>query len=698
MKTLIMFIFFIVLFSSFSFLTAENTTMIYSYGSPISNLIYQDQILYFTSIHGFVKFNLSTNEATYDNSDIYLSKNIVNICVDSQERFWFVSKSDSSEILLNLLDNGLTTVFHTGKYESSYNEYKIFRDSSDLIWITTQSQGILCFDMYTEAFGLYNNENTGIDLSGINEIMQDAQDNSIWIATKTNGLLHFQNNSWTMTTTIDSVDISQINSIAQSPNGIFWIGNNNGLYKIIDGTCERINQLINVKNLFAHQNILFFQSTNYHFDYLNIDDFIVRGTYISNVTGITASPYYIYVGTQNSLAYYFYNSNFQNSFRLYPGNLNTPLIQLFTTSKNDNSVWIKSYNSIFKLHNGEWTEFNSDNIGLNIFDITDIAMDYDNNFWAFQLSSSYTRFIKFDGQNWTIFSSLNDYSIISLTSLCFDHNNRPWMIANGKLAYFENNQINYISGIYTTIRSELSIDNQNNIWFATPQGIICYKQETNHLYNYLNNPSINQVVALTPNNIYYSTNICLYHQDEHILHTYEFYPNYNFSIDKQNNVWALSNTNLKKLVNNQFHLVDIPYYSNYWNDPFSNSISINSYNNKYILANSHFIVYNEDNVVANDNISISLPASHITNFPNPFNPSTTIEYNLQNNEENLVLSIYNIKGQLVKTLFKGNQTAGKHQISWDGKNEENNSISSGIYFMRLQYHNKTDIHKMLLMK
>lgn len=85
------------------------------------------------------------------------------------------------------------------------------------------------------------------------------------------------------------------------------------------------------------------------------------------------------------------------------------------------------------------------------------------------------------------------------------------------------------------------------------------------------------------------------------------------------------------------------------------------------------------------------------NFPNPFNPTTTIRYSLKE-AGRVRLSIYNLKGQLVKQLLDSEVSAGNHQIVWDGKDERGSSVASGIYFYRMQSHNYQATNKMMLMK
>jgi len=85
------------------------------------------------------------------------------------------------------------------------------------------------------------------------------------------------------------------------------------------------------------------------------------------------------------------------------------------------------------------------------------------------------------------------------------------------------------------------------------------------------------------------------------------------------------------------------------------------------------------------------------NYPNPFNPTTKIDYALPT-ESDVVLSIYNIKGQLVKRIKHENQPAGYHQIVWQGRNDNNRRVASGVYFYRLKAGKHQKTKKMLLLK
>ncbi len=85
------------------------------------------------------------------------------------------------------------------------------------------------------------------------------------------------------------------------------------------------------------------------------------------------------------------------------------------------------------------------------------------------------------------------------------------------------------------------------------------------------------------------------------------------------------------------------------------------------------------------------------NFPNPFNPETTIGYALASASP-VTLTIYNLKGQKIRTLVSGTQKAGNHQVVWNGTDDHGRAVSSGVYLYRLQTDRHDQTRKMILMK
>ncbi len=90
-------------------------------------------------------------------------------------------------------------------------------------------------------------------------------------------------------------------------------------------------------------------------------------------------------------------------------------------------------------------------------------------------------------------------------------------------------------------------------------------------------------------------------------------------------------------------------------------------------------------------------AADILNYPNPFNPSTRVSFNL-NEAAKVNIQVYNVRGQLVKTLHNGPLAAGSHSLTWDGSDMNKRTASSGIYLLRLFDGKQTHLRKMCLQK
>lgn len=134
-----------------------------------------------------------------------------------------------------------------------------------------------------------------------------------------------------------------------------------------------------------------------------------------------------------------------------------------------------------------------------------------------------------------------------------------------------------------------------------------------------------------------------------------------------------------------------------WSDNRNPGLGFDIYANTY--------VYKGTEVKPPKSISSAIPKSFALeqNYPNPFNATTLIKYHLKatnssSNQISTSLKIYNIKGELVITLVKQNQAPGIYQITWDGKNERGQTVSSGVYFYLLQAGDKKEAKKMLLLK
>ncbi|MCK4653196.1 MAG: T9SS type A sorting domain-containing protein [Candidatus Cloacimonetes bacterium] len=107
-----------------------------------------------------------------------------------------------------------------------------------------------------------------------------------------------------------------------------------------------------------------------------------------------------------------------------------------------------------------------------------------------------------------------------------------------------------------------------------------------------------------------------------------------------------------------------------------------------------------DVVSTNENM-ITLNSRFIGCYPNPFNPQTTALFNIKK-DSHVTLSVYNIRGEKIKSLVNRVMQAGQHSVVWNGTDNSNNEVSSGIYFFEFDVNNTggdyTSVKKVILMK
>jgi hypothetical protein len=148
--------------------------------------------------------------------------------------------------------------------------------------------------------------------------------------------------------------------------------------------------------------------------------------------------------------------------------------------------------------------------------------------------------------------------------------------------------------------------------------------------------------------------------------------NHTFIYNNDRYVWDFDKANLVVFVQN------FDFYREIYNarqDPLSNFV----------------IISDADNTITPKSCRL------IGNFPNPFNPTTTVYFELAS-PSNVMLEIFNIKGQYVKTLKNKHFDNGIHYVEWDGKDYSGRDVTSGIYLYKMQTDSHTEIKKMIMMK
>jgi len=98
-----------------------------------------------------------------------------------------------------------------------------------------------------------------------------------------------------------------------------------------------------------------------------------------------------------------------------------------------------------------------------------------------------------------------------------------------------------------------------------------------------------------------------------------------------------------------------------------------------------------------ETVPVPVTAELLQNYPNPFNPTTHIRYHLER-ASRVQITVYSIRGEKIKTLVRATQAVGEYQVAWDGMNDRDMKVSSGLYIYQLKTNSFSQTRKMLLLK
>ena len=101
--------------------------------------------------------------------------------------------------------------------------------------------------------------------------------------------------------------------------------------------------------------------------------------------------------------------------------------------------------------------------------------------------------------------------------------------------------------------------------------------------------------------------------------------------------------------------------------------------------------------ISTDNEIVHSSESILTNHPNPFMGSTTIDFNIKK-ESYVTLSVYNVKGEIVTTLVNELKPVGDYHVAWNGKDASGGDVSSGIYFCYIETEYTTFSKKLVVIR
>ncbi|MCK4511561.1 T9SS type A sorting domain-containing protein, partial [bacterium] len=140
--------------------------------------------------------------------------------------------------------------------------------------------------------------------------------------------------------------------------------------------------------------------------------------------------------------------------------------------------------------------------------------------------------------------------------------------------------------------------------------------------------------------------------------------------------------------------VDADY--NYWGSTcVGDSLFLGSVDYVPWTDETHTGTYTECTGVE-DGVAVKPYLSH--NFPNPFNPSTAIQYRVPSPGSRVRLSVFDLSGRTVRTLVDAYRSGGEHLAVWRGLDDHGREVASGVYFYRLEVDGTRLERKMVMLK
>ncbi|GJQ60994.1 MAG: hypothetical protein SCALA702_00470 [Melioribacteraceae bacterium] len=594
-------------------------------------------------------------------------------------------------------------------------------DNSDATWIATVENGLYKFS----SGSLTRYDEIGANYMYQIRSMAFDESNHAWFGLDYGGVVKFDGTVWThyLYQTGDII-IYEVNSLIFDNSGKLWIGS------VSEGVYSLYNNVWQSENIFS-----------FPIDIYSTSD--------------------IFMDSQNRLWYAGYKSvgmmkdGEWSLFKLPDYPIHDPVKQF--AESNDGAVWMAS-EGLLKYDAGDWIEYNKDNSGLHTNALSAVAVDGGGEIW---IGTQGEGLVTFNGVDWNIFVTSNsDIPSNKIRDISIDGNNRVWVATDDNgAAYYSNGDWtlyntsnsplpgNHISKIafsentvwfatvvglaklenmsdwftYTTNNSmlpnniieDIGVGSSDRIWVATREGACRIDGEQWSVYN-SNNSGLpdDYVKHLWVDNYdkkWFSTlsvGLTSY-EDENTIPVELI----SFSLIYRGDTPYLRWSTASELNNHEFIISGAADGSNFNQigrvAGKGSSTEINEYSfplkkegqyNTYRLSQIDFDGSERIlETLETGNVS-NLDFKLMTNYPNPFNPTTNIEYYLKT-ECKVLLKITDIRGAHIKTLVNEKQNAGYHNITFRGTN-----LASGVYLYRLQVKDKKGKtiylqgNKMLLLK
>lgn len=370
------------------------------------------------------------------------------------------------------------------------------------------------------------------------------------------------------------------------------------------------------------------------------------------------------------------------------------------TLDRDGVLWVISRGVVSSFDGIRWKPYGNDSDFLADYPVGSIIVDDLNVKWF----GAEKGVVRFDGSTWSFLpypeSQPYEYSLMAV-----DHDGVLWFTyQKDRLAYaasYDGKQWTFYSNenLLSASGASMVVDRDNRKWFYTNKGLACFDglTWTTHFFPHkeFSTGSVSAAYCDSGGNLWFGVESDLYRFDEQTWQAFDMSATetaWSITRDRNGVVWIGSWSGAERfdgekwdLLTSADGLVSTPVYT----------VLADADNTKWFCTGAGVSAFSE---IITGIAERSHPSSiSLSTFPNPFNPSATIEFTLPQSGRT-TLEVYSLSGQRIRTLVSGTMNAGGHSVIWDGLDERGRTVSSGVYFARIGVGEGSAVKKMLLLR
>ena len=567
-------------------------------------------------------------------------------------------------------------------YDQHRNVIIMTFDKDGNLWFGSE-EGVTVFDGYN--WVSYNN------VQGVNTIAA-GPDKVMWFGNR-DGLTRFDGNTWVLYSANDVMQNTYVTSIAFDPYGKVWVGTGGELFWIDGETWYRFEtSAVNNIQIDDEGFLWSLNSTGLERYNINTNEWsvyfgheAVHDTYKFKSYAIDDNNI-IYIGSERGLSRYDGEKwTLHVPEEKLPGKIINAVV-----ADNKGNIYFGGKDGVSRFDGGKWEVIYR---YPHIY-VTVMTIGFDGDLWIGTHGVS-----RYNGRTWTSYTTHDGLANNSIYALDIDSDGNVWAGTLNGISCFQDNKwktYTTLDGLPDNEVIAIASHDDGIIWCGTYGGGLCYfdgnEWKTDSSANILlgNNISLlefsidGNLWATSENGVFFRVNE-KWTEVEHAI---------NFVTDGNGEIWIGTDEGILNKYNRKEKILQ--YNEKFW-DRYISSTAFDNDGKVWVGTSVGVFIYDpsqsETEIEKNmpENIAIK------NNYPNPFNPTTTIEFDLP--ETGMAsLTIYNIAGQKVRELLTGYKSAGKHRIVWDGTDENGNAVSAGVYIARLKAGEVVAMGKMVLIR